>query len=312
MSAHPEKQKGERSPAHLLVFLLDKGVNAVVMLVLVFLFALGCYALWDSHAVDVRADAAAWQPYKPVEPEPLSFWELQKLNPEVRAWVSVYGTNIDYPVCQSEDIDKYLNTDAKGEHSLSGALFLEPEAAPDFSDFATFIHGHHMDHDVMFGQITDFKEQSFFDEHRYGNLFVENQDRGIEFICCLQADAYDATVYRSGKMTRDEGIAYLDHLRKQSCCKREVELGKNDSIVLLTTCSTAATNARTILVGRVCDETFEDTFVTWPNTGTGVDKILGWFGLPWYAWVLLAVGLLLLVVVLLDRRNAREGKGRVS
>lgn len=312
MSAYPERQRGEQSPARLLVLLLDKGVNAAVMLVLVFLFALGCYVLWDSHAIDARADSVAWQPYKPVEPEPLSFWELQELNPEVRAWISVYGTNIDYPVCQSEDINKYLNTDAKGEYSLSGALFLEPDASPDFSDFATFVYGHHMEHDVMFGQVTDFKDQAFFDEHRYGNLFVGNRDYGIEFICCLEADAYDDTVYRRGDMSRDEGIAYLDHLREQSMCTRAVEMGENDRIVLLSTCSTATTNGRTILVGRVCDETFEDTFVTWPNTGTGVDKTLGWFGLPWYAWVLLAIALLLLVVVLFDSHNMRKRRERAS
>lgn len=312
MSAYPERQRGERSPVRLLVLLLDKGVNAVVMLALVLLFALGCYALWDSHAIDVRADSTAWQPYKPVEPEPLSFWELQELNPEVCAWVSVYGTNIDYPVCQSEDIDKYLNIDAKGEYSLSGALFLDPNASPDFSDFATVIHGHHMDHDVMFGQITDFKDREFFDEHRYGNLFVGNRNQGIEFICCLEADAYDGTVFRNGVMSRDEGLAYLGHLRELSCCTRAVQIGENDRIVLLSTCSTAATNSRTVLVGRVCDETFEDTFVTWPNTGTGVDKTLGWLGLPWYAWVLLVVALLLLAVVLFDRRNTRKRKERAS
>lgn len=294
----------------MVIRLANKVVNAVVLVALALLFALGCYALWDSHAVDSQADSIAWQPYKPVEPDLLSYNQLVEINPDVRAWLTVYGTNIDYPVCQNEDESKYLSKDAKGEYALSGSLFMDAKAAPDFSDFNTFIYGHHMEHDVMFGQISDFLDQGYFEGHRYGNLFAGGANKGLEFMCCLSADAYDDSVYRTGFASDADKQGYLDLLRERATCVRDVEVAPTDRIVLLSTCASETTNGRTILVGVMRQQTFDDPFETWPNKGTGVDKLVGWLGLPWYAWVLLAVLLVGVVVFAVDTSHRRRNAGR--
>lgn len=268
----------------------------------------GCYALWDSHVVYEHAQATQWQPYKPTEPEPLSFWELQRINPEVCAWVSVYGTNIDYPVCQAsaEKYDKYLTTNAKGEHSLSGALFIEEANAADFSDFATIVYGHHMENDVMFGPITDFSNKGFFDEHRYGNLFADNRNWGLEFFCYLDADAYDKSVYRYAFSSMQDRQDYLDLLRQRARHWRdETAVDASDRLVLLSTCSEGYTNARAILVGKVSDTRFKNTFVKVPNLGTGVDIPEGWLGIPLWCWVVLVMFVLSLAALYAGRRKKR-------
>lgn len=285
----------------------DTTVDHVLVGLLALLFVLGCYSLWDSQQVYSRANATQWQPYKPVEPEPLSFWELQRMNPDVRAWLSVYGTNIDYPVCQNEDMNKYLETNAKGEYSLSGSLFMDSHSAADFSDFSTIVYGHHMDKDVMFGQITDFLDRGFFDIHQYGNLFVDDIDYGLEFFCYLKADAYDRDVYRHGIEGAQERGAYLGLLQERATRWRNgVSVGPEDRILLLSTCASGATNERAILVGKICGETFENPFVTIPNYGTGVDSNWGWLGIPWWCWIVLAVFLLLLAALLLAQRKRRS------
>ena len=53
------------------------------------------------------------------------FHKLQQVNPEVIGWINVYGTNIDYPLVQAKDNEKYLNKDSKGEFAATGAIFLE-------------------------------------------------------------------------------------------------------------------------------------------------------------------------------------------
>ena len=284
--------------------LLDRMLVALLCLPL----AMGCYALWDSHMVYERAGVEQWRPYKPTESQPLSFWELQRINPEVCAWLSVYGTKIDYPVCQTEPgkEDKYLTTNAKGEYSLSGALFVDGANASDFSDFATIVYGHHMENEVMFGSITNFAQREFFDEHRYGNLFVNDADCGLEFFCYLDADAYDTSIYRHVFVGEGEREAYLALLRERARNWREgVEVGANDRIVLLSTCTTGYTNAREILVGKICNERFNNPFVHYPNTGTGVDIQGGLLGIPYWCWLALVM-LVVLVVTLL----ATKGEGK--
>jgi sortase B len=249
-----------------------------------------------------------WQPYKPTEPEPLSFWELQRINPEVRAWLSVYGTKIDYPICQATPgaEDKYLTTNAKGEYSLSGALFMDTADAADFSDFSTIVYGHHMENEVMFGAITNFGDKEFFDEHRYGNLFANDTDYGLEFLCFLDADAYDKSVYKHSFASNEEREDYLVTLRTRARHWRDdVEVGAGDRILLLSTCAEGYTNAREILVGKICDERFKNPFVKIPNLGSGVDAQEGWLGIPYWCWLVLAVLVILLVVIARMRKANR-------
>ncbi|MCL2299178.1 MAG: class B sortase, partial [Firmicutes bacterium] len=142
----------------------DEALNLFVLLVILLLLAFGCYAMWDSKQVYQAAEAARYEIYKPTtEKGALSFKELQALNPEVFAWLTVYGTHIDYPVTQGTDNMKYINTNAQGQYSLSGSIFLDSGCARDFSCFPCILYGHHMERDTMFGEIGKFADESYFD-----------------------------------------------------------------------------------------------------------------------------------------------------
>jgi sortase B len=286
-------------------------VNYVLIAVLCLPLAMGCYALWDSHMVYDRANVGQWQPYKPTEPEPLSFWELQRINPEVCAWLTVYGTNIDYPLCQAtpETEDKYLTTDAKGEYSLSGALFIDVADAADFSDFSTIVYGHHMENEVMFGGITNFAQKEYFDEHQYGNLYAANRDYGLEFFCFLDADAYDRSIYRHAFSNASDREGYLNLLHERARNWRDgMEVGTDDRIVLLSTCSAGYTNAREILVAKICSERFKNKFSKIPNFGTGVDVQEGGFGIPLWCWLALLILLVLVAVIVWTKKKTHDEK----
>jgi len=154
----------------------------------------------------------------------------------------------------------------------------------------------------MFGQITDFSEEGFFDEHRYGNLFVNDENKGLEFFCYLDADAYDANIY--GHVTGGEELrqGYLDLLHERARWWRdETAVGPSDRIALLSTCQEGATNARAILVGKICDTRFKNPFVKVPNLGTGVDLRAGLLGIPLWCWLVLVVFVVLVAVVVRER-----------
>jgi len=200
----------------------DGVVNYTLLVVFVALIAFAGYALWDTRQILGAADKSNYEIYKPVgENEGMTFKELQALNPEVIAWIEVYGTNIDYPVTQGRDNIKYVNTNALGLYSLSGAIFLDAYNSEDFSDFNSFLYGHHMEKDVLFGQIGRFSDKGVFDSHRYGNLYFGGKDHGIEFFAFLYADAYDRTVFTtkaSGNATDTAVIKTAD-----SAAERTVE-----------------------------------------------------------------------------------------
>lgn len=251
---------------------MDGAVNLAVLSILLLLLFYGCYAIWDSQQLYAAADNTQYEIYKPVDEDSASFDELRKMNPEVFSWLTVYGTNIDYPLVQGTDNDKYVNTAADGTYSLSGSLFLDYRNRNDFSDFNSIIYGHHMDKKVMFGEIGDFKDEDYFDTHRYGTIYYAGEVYGIEFFAFLEISAYD-TLYQPGITGADEQEAYLERIRESAWNFREPGQAENQRLVLLSTCTSAITNGRHVLVGRITDEVREDPFYqeTEEKHLTGID-----------------------------------------
>jgi len=233
-------------------------INYTVLMAIVLLIAFAGYALWDSDQIHQAADKSNYAIYKPTaENQGKSFKELQTINAEVFAWLSVYGTNIDYPVTQGQDNMKYVNTNADGLYTLSGAIFLDCNNSKDFSDFNSILYGHHMAKQVMFGEIGEFADKNMFDSHRYGNLYFDEKDHGIEFFAFVHTDAYDGTVF-TPNVQGDDCQIYLDGLLAKAKHTRDIGVTAQDHIVLLSTCSATSTNGRDLLVGRVTDAVFDD------------------------------------------------------
>jgi len=208
-----------------------KGVNSVinmtVLTIIVSLMAFAGYALWDSKQIYQAADKSHYAVYKPAAAdEGKSFQELQALNAEVFAWLSVYGTNIDYPVTQGTDNMKYVNTNAEGLYSLSGAIFLDCAASPDFSGFNSILYGHHMEKKAMFGEIGSFADRDMFDTRRYGNLYFGGKDHGIEFFAFVHTDAYDSTVFTAIVAGEQARQAYLNNLLAKAIHKRDATINR--------------------------------------------------------------------------------------
>lgn len=153
----------------LFIALANGIVDMAVLVCLLLLVAVGAYGLWDNEQMVQGADQSNYAEYQPTE-NPLSFQELQELNPDVFGWLEVYGTNISYPLLQGEDNDKYVHTDVMGNYSASGSLFLDYRNQPDFSDFNSIIYGHHMEKQAMFGELSQFLNDDYFKEHAYGEI----------------------------------------------------------------------------------------------------------------------------------------------
>jgi sortase B len=279
--------------------------DLLILVLILLLLAVGCYAIWDAGQVYGAADARQYERYKPTPENPLSFAELQTINPEVVAWLTVFGTGIDYPVAQGEDNMKYVNTNAKGEYSLSGSIFLDSRSSKDFSDYSTILYGHHMEKKAMFGELGRFSEKAYFTARRYGQLHYGGRDYGLEFFAFLNADAYDRTVFQTRITGEAKQAAYLSKLLSMATYVRtEVAVDPQDRLVLLSTCSISATNGRDILVGRITDELYEDTFQT-ETTGKRIFSADRLPGQP-AALVLLALLLMLLLALAVSYIGKRK------
>ena len=89
-------------------------ISAVVVLFLLTAGAYSAYALWDNNQVyaavdNVQGELLQFKPAADGE-NGASFEELLAINSDVKAWLTLDNTAIDYPVVQGENNFSYINT----------------------------------------------------------------------------------------------------------------------------------------------------------------------------------------------------------
>ena len=238
---------------HFVLRLLDTLLDVLIVLFVLAAAGLGAYALWDNQNIYQNADAAVYAVYRPAEEEASGedgLAELRAVNPDVVAWLQVDDTQINYPVVQGEDNNRYVNTDAAGDYSLSGSICLDYRNKADFSSRNRILYGHHMAKGTMFGQLDEYRDRSFFDSHRTGSLYYNGTWYSITFFAFLQADAYNTMLYDPGLTQSGSSEAFCDYLRRHAQYFEAPDISPEARFITLSTCrSNGAANGRYLLVG---------------------------------------------------------------
>ncbi|KXU16342.1 NPQTN specific sortase B [Streptococcus oralis] len=256
--------------------------------------------------------ASDYDHYNPIEKDASStgFETLQHLNQDVCGWISIDGTKVDYPLLQSRDNIKYLDRNAFGDYAVTGSIFLDYRFNPNFTDFNTIIYGHSMASGAMFGEIKKFAEHDFFDQHRYGSLYYNGRERGLEIFGILEVDAYDSEIYRTLGASDEDHQSYYQYLLSKAKYKRDVSLTSTDKIVLLSTCFLNITNGRHVLLAKITDTPVKPVEkeaakpVASRYFGNGI--AVQWLYL--LAFLLLMIVLLLLIVIFLLLKKEKRDK----
>ena len=107
---------------------------------------------------------------------PVDFEALQAENPDIYAWITIPGTNVDYPILQLEgDNGYYLNHSVDGAGSIAGAIFTEDYNSKDFTDPNTIIYGHNMKNGSMFRTLHNYSDREFFDNNRDITIYMPDK-----------------------------------------------------------------------------------------------------------------------------------------
>ena len=110
--------------------------------------------------------------------EPHSISELISMNSECFGWISIAGTNINYPVMHTpSNPQKYLNKNFYGEYSYSGTPFIDARCSADSTNL--IIYGHHMNNGTMFADLCNYTDYSYFTEHP--TVVLETKDRAFAY-----------------------------------------------------------------------------------------------------------------------------------
>ena len=216
---------------------IDRNIDRILTVLFLIIMLLGIYFAYDSYYVFNSSRLNSLVGYKP---ERGNTGVLKELSDDVVAWIDIYDTTIDYPVMQGENNSEYLNKNAYGDYSLSGAIFLDSHNQQDFSDDYNILYGHHMSGGFMFGAIDDFEDEEYFDNHRAGLLTtIYGGTFDINLFAFVETDANELVAF---DLTY-EGGDIAAFVRENAKIYRE-EAGK---ILAISTCKSPLTTERTVL-----------------------------------------------------------------
>lgn len=229
-------------------------------ILILLMLSYGMYSLWDTYKIYANSFAdeelLKFRPTDDGEDNP-TLKDLKKLNSDVKAWIQVPKTNIDYPVVQGQDDMEYINKNVYGEFELSGAIFLSCLNKDDFSDPYNLVYGHNMKNGGMFADVADFTNKEYFETHQKGKLYLTDATRKIRFFACMKVTAADAKIYHPDGYRKENLKDLLDYIQANAVQYRDVNVADENSLIALSTCSEAETNGRVVLIGKLEREVAE-------------------------------------------------------
>ena len=229
-------------------------------ILILLMLSYGMYSLWDTYKIYANSFAdeelLKFRPTDDGEDNP-TLKDLKKLNPDVKAWIQVPKTNIDYPVVQGQDDMEYINKNVYGEFELSGAIFLSCLNKDDFSDPYNLVYGHNRKNGGMFADVADFTNKEYFETHQKGKLYLTDATRKIRFFACMKVTAADAKIYHPDGYRKENLKDLLDYIQANAVQYRDVNVADENSLIALSTCSEAETNGRVVLIGKLEREVAE-------------------------------------------------------
>lgn len=174
------------------------------------------------------------------------FESLIAINPEVVAWITMDGTNINHPVVQADDNFKYLDVDFYGDSYAGGTIFLDAGNSRELSDSYNIIHGHHMAGGAMFGDLAKYRNEKCWKENMTGTLLNGDSRYKLTVAGVGTFDAYDMKVYAAGR-DREIPLELIDLCSR----RRSLEFKNGDQLVALSTCSGDMSNNRIVVFCRM-------------------------------------------------------------
>jgi SrtB family sortase len=256
-----------------------------ILAVLVFLGSAGYIGYWYLQSWQFRmqsVDLRDMYTYGNIDPGDLpedfprnyqtKFAALYARNEDIMGYVSYPGTEMAYPVVQSEDNEYYLRRDYDKNQTQHGIPFLDWRVDAKTPSDNMVVYGHNMQDGQLFGELmslntyTNSGAVDFYKEHPVFDFSTVYSDGQYAIFSVFITNAYpeqgpvfDYHNFIEAK-TDDDFAAYVKEIKVRSLIDTGVDVEPGDKLVTLSTCTYEFTDARFVVVGRKLrrNETPED------------------------------------------------------
>ncbi len=185
--------------------------------------------------------------------------EYVEQNPETVGWISIPGTQINFPVVQSVDNEYYLSHTFDHKSDKRGAIYMDYRNNAVDLDANTIIYGHN-DYKAgsVFSEIAYYDDIEYYKEHPIieFNTLESYYQWKIYAVFITNQQAYDDNGYIFNfiwpQMEGPNFKGYVEELNKRTLYYTGVDIKDGDRILTLSSCArnldTAGNRAKTSIV----------------------------------------------------------------
>ncbi len=187
------------------------------------------------------------------------YTEIFQQYPDIKGWLCVEGTAIDYPILQWEGDDEYyLYLNFRGEEDKRGSLILDEDSSVENGNFTTnlLIHGHNMKDGSMFGELDQYRSEDYYKEHTRMTLYTRDGVHDYEVAAVFDSQVYYATdlVFKYYNFfqadTVEEFRYFYDNIKELSFYDTGVTAEFGDKFLTLSTCAYHVEDGRFVVVAK--------------------------------------------------------------
>ncbi len=182
---------------------------------------------------------------------------LQEQNPDIKGWIEIENTKINFPLLQANDNNYYLTHDYKKEKNKYGSIFLKSNCNINDVNSNLIIYGHNMKDSEMFNSLLEYQNRAYYEEHKTVKMITENEEREYEIIAAFKSRIFykdEKDVFRYyytlDFKSEEEYNQYISNVKKIQLYDTGVEAKYGEQLMTMITCEYSQENGRMVVVAK--------------------------------------------------------------
>lgn len=180
--------------------------------------------------------------------------KLYKINNDIVGWLKIENTNINYPVMQTKDRpDYYLRKNFYKEYSVFGTPYIDENCDIENGN-NLIIYGHHINGNKMFGELENYKNEEYYNKHKFIKFYTLNEKAEYEIISVFKTTVYndkDFKYYQYYNLEDErEFETFINKCKELSLYDTQKIAKYGDKLLTLSTCDYSQNNGRLVVVAR--------------------------------------------------------------
>ncbi len=167
----------------------------------------------------------------------LNLNDLKNINSDTVAYLKVNGTNINYPVVQSNNNDYYLNHSFNKNKNQEGWIFLDYRNNINNLDKNTIIYGHNRLTGTMFGTLKNLLNSSYQKNNNHYIYLTTTNNHYVFEVFSTYITTNESYYLTTNFQENNEYLNFLTTLKSRSTYNFNIDLTATDKIITLSTCS---------------------------------------------------------------------------